>query len=73
MIRVCRHCSREFELRPGKPGYADECPEHSSPDVEKLGMYVEWAQTGPSRYDRERVCEEIELIEDVRARLRRRR
>lgn len=26
MIKTCRYCGEEFELKPGKPGYADECP-----------------------------------------------
>jgi hypothetical protein len=25
-IKVCSICSEEFELRPGKPGYANRCP-----------------------------------------------
>jgi hypothetical protein len=25
-ILTCRHCSEEFELLPGKPGFANECP-----------------------------------------------
>ena len=27
--RVCVVCSAEFELRPGKPGFANRCPECS--------------------------------------------
>jgi hypothetical protein len=25
-IRVCALCSEEFELKPGKPGFANRCP-----------------------------------------------
>jgi hypothetical protein len=25
-IRVCAVCSEEFELKPGKPGFANRCP-----------------------------------------------
>jgi hypothetical protein len=25
-IKVCSVCSQEFELRPGKPGFANRCP-----------------------------------------------
>ena len=25
-IKVCSICSEEFELKPGKPGYANQCP-----------------------------------------------
>ena len=27
--RVCVVCSEEFELKPGKPGYANRCPDCS--------------------------------------------
>jgi hypothetical protein len=26
-IKVCAICSEEFELKPGKPGFANHCPE----------------------------------------------
>ncbi len=29
-IKVCAICSEEFELKPGKPGFANHCPECSS-------------------------------------------
>jgi hypothetical protein len=29
-IKVCSICSKEFELKPGKPGFANSCPECSS-------------------------------------------
>jgi hypothetical protein len=28
-IKVCSICSEEFELKPGKPGFANRCPECS--------------------------------------------
>jgi hypothetical protein len=31
-IKVCVVCSEEFELRPGKPGFANRCPACSEPD-----------------------------------------
>ena len=31
-IRVCVVCSEEFELKPGKPGFANRCPSCSEPD-----------------------------------------
>jgi hypothetical protein len=33
-IRTCVVCGEEFELRPDKPGFANRCPECSSPDAE---------------------------------------
>ncbi len=29
-IKVCAICGEEFELRPGKPGFANHCPSCSS-------------------------------------------
>jgi hypothetical protein len=31
-IKVCAVCSEEFELKPGKPGFANRCPACSEPD-----------------------------------------
>jgi hypothetical protein len=31
-IKVCVICSEEFELKPGKPGFANRCPECSASD-----------------------------------------
>ena len=33
-IKVCVVCEEEFELKPGKPGFANRCPECSAPDSE---------------------------------------
>jgi len=32
-IKVCVVCSEEFELKPGKPGFANRCPECSEPEA----------------------------------------
>ena len=31
-IKTCVVCDEEFELRPDKPGFANRCPECSSPE-----------------------------------------
>jgi hypothetical protein len=31
-IKVCVVCEEEFELKPGKPGFANRCPECSEPE-----------------------------------------
>ena len=39
-IKTCVVCGEEFELRPGKPGFANRCPscsEEQSSDSEKSG------------------------------------
>lgn len=30
--KICAVCSEEFELKPGKPGFANRCPECSAED-----------------------------------------
>ena len=41
-IRICAVCSEEFELKPGKPGFANRCPSCSEPEETapktRLGM-----------------------------------
>jgi hypothetical protein len=32
-IRTCVVCSEEFELKPGKPGFANRCPDCSEEDA----------------------------------------
>jgi hypothetical protein len=32
-IKTCVVCSEEFELKPGKPGFANRCPECSTPEA----------------------------------------
>ncbi len=33
-IKECVICGEEFELRPGKPGFANRCPSCSEPDAD---------------------------------------
>jgi hypothetical protein len=37
-IKTCVVCSEEFELRPNKPGFANRCPECSSPEAADNGF-----------------------------------
>jgi hypothetical protein len=32
-IRTCAICKEEFELKPGKPGFANRCPQCSEPEA----------------------------------------
>jgi hypothetical protein len=32
-IKTCVLCGEEFELKPDKPGYANRCPECSTPEA----------------------------------------
>ena len=36
-IKTCVACGEEFELKPGKPGFANRCPECSEPDSADTG------------------------------------
>ena len=36
-IKVCVVCSEEFELKPGKPGFANRCPECSVEESAEVG------------------------------------
>jgi len=36
-IKVCVVCQEEFELKPGKPGFANRCPECSEPEADDSG------------------------------------
>lgn len=36
-IKVCVVCSEEFELKPGKPGFANRCPACSEPQEADSG------------------------------------
>jgi hypothetical protein len=31
-IKICTVCMEEFELKPDKPGFADRCPDCSTPE-----------------------------------------
>ena len=33
-IKTCVMCGEEFELKPGKPGFANRCPECSEPETD---------------------------------------
>jgi hypothetical protein len=37
-IKVCVVCSEEFELRPGKPGFANRCPACSEPEAAETAV-----------------------------------
>jgi len=34
-IKVCAICGEEFELKPGKPGFANRCPDCSEPESDE--------------------------------------
>ena len=36
-IKTCVKCGVEFELKPGKPGFANRCPDCSEPEEDQAG------------------------------------
>jgi len=36
-IKICSVCGEEFELKPGKPGFANRCPSCSVEEVDAKG------------------------------------
>lgn len=60
-IKTCVMCGEEFELKPNKPGYANRCPECSTPEAQ-----AEAAQrAGGESSDRERDAERRKVIKDM--------
>jgi hypothetical protein len=33
-MKICVVCGEEFELKPGRPGYANRCPDCSAPEAD---------------------------------------
>lgn len=60
-IKTCVVCGEEFELRPGKPGFANRCPECSEPEATGPGASPKDALSG----DREANAERKKAIRDL--------
>ncbi len=50
-IKTCSVCGEEFELKPGKPGFANRCPECSVADADDVAG--ERTDAGAVKTDRE--------------------
>jgi hypothetical protein len=46
-IKICVACGEEFELRPGKPGFANRCPSCSEPEAESQPASLTADYAGP--------------------------
>ncbi len=53
-IKTCVVCEEEFELRPGKPGFANRCPACSEPDAEDARPGAGDYRTGDSELNEAR-------------------
>ena len=56
-IKTCVKCGEEFELKPGKPGFANQCPECSEPEGGEAGV--------DEGHDRERDAERRRVMRDM--------
>jgi hypothetical protein len=56
MQKTCRKCGAEFDLKPGKPGFVDECPTCSDPpDEHKRRQDLERLKEAAARSNRKAV------------------
>jgi hypothetical protein len=61
-IKVCSVCGEEFELRPGKPGFANRCPDCSEQDGAESAANRPGAQ---AQADRELTAARKKAIRDL--------
>ncbi len=61
-IKICVKCGEEFELKPGKPGFANRCPDCSEPDS---GTLPDRAGNDPLTGDREANAERRRVMRDM--------
>jgi hypothetical protein len=59
-IKICAVCSEEFELKPGKPGFANRCPACSEPDAD-----LQAKQSGQPKTDKEGNAERRRVMRDM--------
>jgi hypothetical protein len=52
-IKTCILCKEEFELKPDKPGYANRCPECSSPEASETSDDLKSTDRGANEARRE--------------------
>ena len=45
-IKICAICKEEFELKPGKPGFANRCPQCSEPEAESTPIETKTTREG---------------------------
>ena len=62
-IKVCAVCGDEFELKPGKPGFANRCP--SCSEEESSDSWKQAKGTGPRSNDKEMNEERRRAMRDL--------
>ena len=63
--KICAICSEEFELRPGKPGFANHCPECTATEEDAAEDKKRQAGADPVKGDRELNAERKRAIRDL--------
>jgi hypothetical protein len=63
-IKTCALCGEEFELKPGKPGFANHCPSCSEEEEEKAAA-ARSKDADERRIDSEANAERRKAIRDL--------
>lgn len=65
-IKTCAVCGEEFELKPGKPGYANRCPSCSEPEDEEpaVGSPAEFQSDAEANAARRRAIRDLLYRQD---------
>jgi hypothetical protein len=58
-IKTCVKCGEEFELKPGKPGFANRCPDCSEPEEGPAGENSLDAGNSEMNAERRRVMRDL--------------
>ncbi len=64
-IKVCAICSEEFELKPGKPGFATHCPSCSEEEEANASAPGRPADADDRRIESEANAERRRAIRDL--------
>jgi hypothetical protein len=64
-IKVCAVCSEEFELKPGKPGFANHCPSCSEEEEAKASAPGRPTDADDRRIESEANAERRRAIRDL--------
>lgn len=64
-IKVCAVCGEEFELKPGKPGFANHCPSCTEDEQEKKSNSGQKLDSDDRRIESEANAERRKAIRDL--------
>ena len=64
-IKTCVICGDEFELRPGKPGFANRCPSCSEPEAVEAAPAIAHLSAAERKAEAEANAERRKAIRDL--------